>query len=255
MLRVESLESRRLLCYDSFASVESPPDDFDHIDADVIVTYSIREDIFAPFEDENINGNGTGHAMEVFAAENVGDQNGDGFDDIGLIAHYDYETTQIATLVYGSAEPLHLTEACLQSEPLYKKFWRSQLVTGFSPRTDGLAIEFGDGTIAPWEGEPLPQGNLVDVGEFDFNGDGAADTLIVEADHVQVHFGDPPAAELTPGDTDGNGAVDFADFLTLSANFGAVDAVWADGDFDGSGGVDFADFLLLSQNFGVTSEA
>ena len=52
------------------------------------------------------------------------------------------------------------------------------------------------------------------------------------------------------GDADGNGKVEFADFLLLSTNFGKQDAVWADGDFDDNGNVEFADFLLLSTNFG-----
>jgi hypothetical protein len=52
------------------------------------------------------------------------------------------------------------------------------------------------------------------------------------------------------GDADGNSEVDFADFLTLSANFGKVDAVLADGNFNADNKVDFADFLLLAMNFG-----
>ena len=57
-------------------------------------------------------------------------------------------------------------------------------------------------------------------------------------------------ASTIPGDADGNGLVEFADFLILSSNFGRTNATNADGDFDGSGTVDFADFLLLSANFG-----
>lgn len=64
------------------------------------------------------------------------------------------------------------------------------------------------------------------------------------------HFELAPELDLTPGDTNGDAKIDFADFLSLSANFGKVDAVWADGDFDGDGTADFADFVLLSQNFG-----
>lgn len=62
-----------------------------------------------------------------------------------------------------------------------------------------------------------------------------------------------PLEDLTPlpGDADGNGAVDFADFLVLSQNFGRADDVaFADGDFDADGEIDFSDFLLLSSNFG-----
>ena len=51
------------------------------------------------------------------------------------------------------------------------------------------------------------------------------------------------------GDLDGNGKVEFADFLTLSGNFGnAADS--AGGDIDCDGQVAFADFLILSGNFG-----
>lgn len=52
------------------------------------------------------------------------------------------------------------------------------------------------------------------------------------------------------GDADGNGEVDFADFLILSANFGKTDAVFADGDFNANGEVDFEDFLILAESFG-----
>ena len=51
-------------------------------------------------------------------------------------------------------------------------------------------------------------------------------------------------------DINRNDAVDFADFLILSANFGAADATVEDGDIDGNGVIDVADFLLLSANFG-----
>jgi hypothetical protein len=53
------------------------------------------------------------------------------------------------------------------------------------------------------------------------------------------------------GDLDGNGTVEFADFLVLSANFGQPGG--GDhtlGDIDCNGTVEFADFLVLSANFG-----
>ena len=54
----------------------------------------------------------------------------------------------------------------------------------------------------------------------------------------------------TQGDLDGNGKVEFADFLTLSANFGMMVDSHEDGDIDCNGKVEFADFLTLSANFG-----
>lgn len=53
---------------------------------------------------------------------------------------------------------------------------------------------------------------------------------------------------LVPGDTDLNGQVEFADFLTLSGHYGEM-AGWSGGDFDGNGVADFADFLQISANF------
>jgi len=55
-----------------------------------------------------------------------------------------------------------------------------------------------------------------------------------------------------PGDLDGNGEVDFADFLVLSVNYGQDFPSYRDGNIDLKGHVDFADFLVLSANFGKT---
>ena len=52
------------------------------------------------------------------------------------------------------------------------------------------------------------------------------------------------------GDLDGNGKVEFADFLILSGNFGNEVSSHAEGDIDCNGKVEFADFLVLSGNFG-----
>ena len=54
------------------------------------------------------------------------------------------------------------------------------------------------------------------------------------------------------GDFDGNGSVEFADFLVLSSNFGTAVSNYEDGDIDCNGNVEFADFLVLSSNFGNT---
>jgi hypothetical protein len=57
------------------------------------------------------------------------------------------------------------------------------------------------------------------------------------------------------GDIDGNGTVEFADFLVLSNTFGnAADPAGSGADIDGNGTVEFADFLILSENFGADVE-
>ena len=62
------------------------------------------------------------------------------------------------------------------------------------------------------------------------------------------------APPLLDGDVDGNGAVEFADFLILSTNFGGPAESRDEGDLDGDGNVTFADFLILSQNFGRSAD-
>ena len=52
------------------------------------------------------------------------------------------------------------------------------------------------------------------------------------------------------GDLNGDGEVNFTDFLTLSSNFGTDVVSHEQGDIDCNGTVEFADFLLLSSNFG-----
>lgn len=53
-----------------------------------------------------------------------------------------------------------------------------------------------------------------------------------------------------PGDADGNGSVNFLDFLLLNESFGKEGSTWQDGDFDGDGIVAFGDFLILAAHFG-----
>lgn len=52
------------------------------------------------------------------------------------------------------------------------------------------------------------------------------------------------------GDLDGNGMVEFADFLALARNFGQPATSHEAGDIDCDGMVEFDDFLALAANFG-----
>ena len=63
---------------------------------------------------------------------------------------------------------------------------------------------------------------------------------------------EPACDPNSQGDLDGNGTVEFADFLVLSNNFGNEVADHTLGDIDCNGSVEFADFLTLSANFGAT---
>ena len=82
---------------------------------------------------------------------------------------------------------------------------------------------------------------------------GAQDEVAIWLDRVlteeEVQSIWTAALGCTPGtgDIDGNGKVEFADFLVLSGTFGTAGGA---ADLDCSGTVDFADFLTLSGNFG-----
>lgn len=102
----------------------------------------------------------------------------------------------------------------------------------------------GQGNFPDWfliEGD---LGNSDFVEPTDVDGDGDADFV------ASTELGVTWFETRRTGDANDDGKVDFTDFLALSANFGATDAVWADGDFNLDGSVSFEDFLLLSQAYG-----
>jgi hypothetical protein len=104
--------------------------------------------------------------------------------------------------------------------------------------------------------------DLAFVGEFDgvivepipgdCNGDGMLDASDLPCQTSDTIEGTLESLGILPGDLDGNGAVEFADFLTLSNNFGTEPVDYTKGDIDVNGAVEFADFLTLSNNFGKT---
>jgi hypothetical protein len=57
----------------------------------------------------------------------------------------------------------------------------------------------------------------------------------------------PPVTGVPPGDFNGDGRVDFADFFLFADHFGGTDPLF---DLDGDGRVDFADFFLFADHFG-----
>jgi hypothetical protein len=144
------------------------------------------------------------------------------------------------------------------------EFQMSSSAEGGNPenpdRIDGLNEDF----------EPLPLTDLPSTVQFNF--DATGDDVVLQftplsaiAVHQQI-FGvnafqleqlstsvvTPSCDPNSQGDLDGNGSVEFADFLVLSANFGSEVGSHTEGDIDCSGDVAFADFLIMSANFGST---
>ena len=62
-------------------------------------------------------------------------------------------------------------------------------------------------------------------------------------------------ADTLAGDVNGDGKVNFRDFLIMSENFGTNVASRGEGDLDGDRQVQFSDFLILSANFGRKLES
>jgi hypothetical protein len=59
----------------------------------------------------------------------------------------------------------------------------------------------------------------------------------------------PVGSTLAPGDANTDGAMDFADFVTVSNHYGQFGG-WSEGDFNGDQRVNFADFVALSNHYG-----
>ncbi len=130
--------------------------------------------------------------------------------------------------------------------------------SAFSETAFGAAVTDPSDTFFsignPGQGAEYTVNNyLVSVGTvvtLDCNGDGVVSILDANCtanDSLDMLLEDNGTAR---GDSDGVDGVAFADFLTLSTNFGLTPAIYTDGDFDKDGAVGFPDFLTLSVNFG-----
>ena len=86
----------------------------------------------------------------------------------------------------------------------------------------------------------------------DCNGDGLVNLRDANCSTAATVDGTLQLAGLIPGDIDGNGTVEFEDFLILSDHFGSP-GEYTDGNLDRIDNIGFTDFLILSQNFGKTS--
>lgn len=127
--------------------------------------------------------------------------------------------------------------------------------------SDGLfttTLDVSDANILVQAGEGIAEGAEFTI--FDADNLVGLDTLNIAAEGFDLSrisegviiFGAPVAGGI-PGDIDGNGTVEFADFLVLSNSFGQAVEPGTGADLDGNGEVAFADFLILSGNFGQTA--
>ena len=108
--------------------------------------------------------------------------------------------------------------------------------------------------IAEWEKRGAYRGEpgVVNVGAI---GGGFPNKAASGWGQMIAGVGETPTPPLcdpnSQGDLDGNGQVEFADFLVLAENFGSDTSDQTVGDIDCNGKVEFADFLILAENFGT----
>jgi hypothetical protein len=67
--------------------------------------------------------------------------------------------------------------------------------------------------------------------------------------------GHPAGFVFVPGDINGDGLVDVADYDVWAANVGATGATWSQGDLNGDGLVDVADYDIWAADVGNTAAA
>jgi hypothetical protein len=105
-------------------------------------------------------------------------------------------------------------------------------------------------------GDPQCLVGISGGGDIDANGNVPADSVtytlqttsvLVPAWGAQILMIPQPAT--LPGDANRDGAVNFADYQILEANFG-TGTTWAQGDFNGDHAVTFADYQILETHFG-----
>ena len=97
----------------------------------------------------------------------------------------------------------------------------------------------------------LLQIDVNDQGFFypDLDGNGSPDNAATASNSVPINI-EAARSGRSIGDLDGNGEINFDDFLILSGSFGTEVEPSTSGDVDGNGKVEFTDFLVLSRNFG-----
>lgn len=165
---------------------------------------------------------------------------------------YKTDGNSAGTMVYdvnpGEADSFAIPKRVFEGQLLFlatniTSGWEIWTYDGESAAMIDVAIGGGDVTQEPSVFQFVEFGNdLVFYGSTPFEG---LELFIIRGSEQPNRLA---------GDANEDGKVDFADFLTLSANFGASQASWTEGDFDGNGQVQFGDFLILSGNFGATFE-
>lgn len=128
------------------------------------------------------------------------------------------------------------------------KLSASGAVLRYAANIGGSVNDFGYGIAVDNAGDAYVAGNSFSSGwatgsAYDSSQNGGSDAFVLEFTGLV----DPP---LFPGDTNGDGKVDFQDLVVVAQNYGSTGKTRAQGDVSGDGNVDFQDLVLIAQNYG-----
>ncbi|MEL7237752.1 MAG: dockerin type I repeat-containing protein, partial [Planctomycetota bacterium] len=96
---------------------------------------------------------------------------------------------------------------------------------------------------------------------YTFVAEASGSSLGLDTMRVDTFTSDEEVIEIAPdpfrlpGDANGDGSVNLADFLILRTNFNGGFGGFQNGDFNSDGSIDLADFLILRNNFGNQADA
>ena len=100
---------------------------------------------------------------------------------------------------------------------------------------------------------------MADMGSFELQTGCDVPSVLSDVDRclLSAEAADEVLKELglLPGDLNGDGFIDFSDFLRLSANLGRMTSTYTDGDIDRDGVIGLDDFLILLGNFGKSGQS
>lgn len=122
----------------------------------------------------------------------------------------------------------------------------------YAANIGGAANDFGNAIAVDNSNDAYIAGNTFSSAwatdsAFDSSQNGGSDAVVFEITNLT----DP--ATLLPGDTNGDGKVDFADLVAIAQNYGGADKSRSQGDVTGDGKVDFADLVQIAQNYGTSA--
>lgn len=183
------------------------------------------------------------------------------FTDTGLSSGSPYEYVVAAFNLAGPSAGDAVSFQTLASAPtgVQANGGGNSVNLNWSASTGASSYNIYRGTVAGGEASTPVASHVTGV-SFADTGLTAGQTYYYVVTAVDGGGEGPRSTEVSanaflPGDADGDGKVDFADFVIVARDFGRTNAIWSTGDFNGDGKVGFDDFVIVARNYGQSVSA